>query len=329
MLGGVNTAEASLVAGGLAGLCEVGWGSTPEQRSVLAAIAVSAWGLPTPIDPIDPAVLRSVERTPLRRRILQLAIVLELCRHPRCDDQRSEIEDLADAFGVGAEEVEAVRALATTSADEATGDFIRRYGEYRTDLSEVSLLAANPTEQTSLFAALDGFVDLPEDSLGQAYLAFHERNGFRVPGPTTPVPAYYVSHDMNHVIAGYEPTGPGEIALGAFKLAMGDTEANWMALMANLMIHEAGLIKHGTEEQFTPWGGDIYRDEAGEGALHLPGAAALLGEAWARGAATTTDFSQIDHLALAPLPLAEVRRRFGVLPRADGYDGGTGGPWSA
>ena len=30
---------------------------------------------------------------------------------------------------------------------------------------------------------------------------------------------------MNHVIAGYEPTGPGEIALGAFKLAMLDDEA--------------------------------------------------------------------------------------------------------
>ena len=37
---------------------------------------------------------------------------------------------------------------------------------------------------------------------------------------------------MNHVITGYEPTGPGEIALGAFTLAMNDNDANWLQFVA-------------------------------------------------------------------------------------------------
>ena len=53
---------------------------------------------------------------------------------------------------------------------------------------------------------------------------------------------------MNHVITGYEPTGPGEIALGAFTLAMNDNDANWLQFVANLVIHEAGLLKHGSIE---------------------------------------------------------------------------------
>ncbi len=121
---------------------------------------------------------------------------------------------------------------------------------------------------------------------------------------------------MNHVIAGYEPTGPGEIALGAFKLAMLDDEANWMAFMANLLIHEAGLMKHGSESQFVPYGGEIYPAVGRQGALDLPGAADLLAEVLERGAACSTEFSRIDHIALATVPLAEVRERFNVLPMA-------------
>ena len=64
----------------------------------------------------------------------------------------------------------------------------------------------------------------------------------RLPSRTSINPGYYVCHDMNHVIAGYEPTGIGEICLGAFKLSMNDSDANWMASMTNFLIHEAGVL---------------------------------------------------------------------------------------
>ena len=108
---------------------------------------------------------------------------------------------------------------------------------------------------------------------------------------------------MNHVITGYEPTGPGEIALGAFTLAMNDNDASWLQFMTNLLIHEAGMLKHGAI---------LPKPES----LERPGATELLGEALARGAQCTSDFSQIDHLSMATWPLDEVRTHFNVVPLA-------------
>ncbi len=124
-----------------------------------------------------------------------------------------------------------------------------------------------------------------------------------MPGADTHTPAHYVSHDMNHVISGYEPTGPGEVALGAFTLAMNDDDANWLQFVANLVIHEAGLLQHGA---IAPKSSTLTRD----------GATELLGEALARGVRCTSDFSQADHLSLAAWPLESVRTYYNVVPLA-------------
>lgn len=103
------------------------------------------------------------------------------------------------------------------------------------------LQARQPAERLSLDAV--------------AFVQFNARNGMAIPNRPTPSPGYDVAHDMNHVISGYEPTGPGEVALGAFKLAMRNSEANWMASLTNFLIHEVGLFKLGSDEQFVPYGG--------------------------------------------------------------------------
>ncbi|HEX6310672.1 MAG TPA: hypothetical protein VF152_03520 [Acidimicrobiia bacterium] len=46
-------------------------------------------------------------------------------------------------------------------------------------------------------------------------------------------PAVFVAHDMCHVIGGYEPTGPGEIALGGMQLAVSDTDAHWIGFLGS------------------------------------------------------------------------------------------------
>jgi len=53
--------------------------------------------------------------------------------------------------------------------------------------------------------------------------------------------------DTTHVIAGYEPTGEGEIALGAMMLTAADTERNWLAFLWNLLVHEVGHVVQGTK----------------------------------------------------------------------------------
>ena len=101
------------------------------------------------------------------------------------------------------------------------------------------------------------------------------------------------------VIAGYGTTGQEETALSAMILGLADTHAHWVLLLSSLSAYELALA---TSDAFVGKTGVLARD----------GAAALVADALERGAACTGDFSVIDHLALAHLPLAEVREQFGV-----------------
>ena len=150
---------------------------------------------------------------------------------------------------------------------------------------------------------------LPEGTLGWHLADFYISHGFTVPGSEiTPNTYLFFAHDMIHVITGIAPTGEGEIALGGFQVAMDDNPANSFAFLSPLIVHEAGFA-----------GVDVISRT--EGTLARPYAAELLGREMARGAATTGDFAFVDHFELAPLPLAEVRARFGVRPPADPADG--------
>jgi hypothetical protein len=90
---------------------------------------------------------------------------------------------------------------------------------------------------------------------------------------------------------------------------MDDNEVNFSALLASLIIHEAGF-GHPTS---------IARAEAET--LRLPGAADLFGQEFARGGRCTGDFSLVDHFALAPLQLDDVRAQFGVVAPDNPEDG--------
>jgi hypothetical protein len=92
------------------------------------------------------------------------------------------------------------------------------------------------------------------------------------------------------------------MALGAFQMGLADTDANWMLCIANLAIHETGLIH-------------FHHKEPEIGVLNRPGLSDLWASALDRGARSGVDFSTIDHLALADHPLDEVRERLQVAPQ--------------
>lgn len=316
----VSPPTASTMAAALHSVVMAGSGPTSEQRQVAQAFG----SLLLESDPTDDHV--SIDGAALavavpdpddRRRFIQLAIMVELCRHPRDWAQLATVQGFADALDLEGPELESIRRLASESVAAATYDFVRVYDEYLPALSEQQLLDDSGASSTDpeLWERLDALAVMPRGTLGWAYRQFHERNDFDLPHPGTPEPAYYVSHDMGHVIAGYEPTGPGEIALGAFKLAASPTDANWMASMVNVLIHEVGLFKHGSEEQFVPFGGAPYPGPGDQfGAMSMPGASELIAEAYDRGAACSGDINAVDHLAMAHLPLRDVREHFGVRP---------------
>jgi hypothetical protein len=291
----------------LLGAIDVDGGATDEQMDVLRAVVAHLWERPTldvstlaPLGPDEAAA--AITDPAARRRLRELMVTLELCRHPESAAQVERVEQYAAALGFDGPELEIARDWIDEGIERATADFDRFYGENLEALSEPSLRAGYLTidrPDLELAQRLESLHDLPEGTLGHAYIEFYRRNDITVPGADVHTPAHYVSHDMNHVISGYEPTGPGEIALGAFTLAMNDNDANWIQFIANLAIHEAGLVQHGA---IAPKNSTLTR----------PGATELLGEALWRGAQCTADFSQADHLAMAEWTLDDVRAHFGV-----------------
>jgi hypothetical protein len=297
------------VTRGLLGAIDVDGGATDEQLAVLRAVVTHLFERPDldlgALAPLDAAgVAAAIADPAVRRRFNELLVTLELCRHPETRAQVERVEVYAAALDVGGPHLQIVRDWIEEGTARATEDFDRFYADDLATLSEPGLrdrYLRIDEPDLELAARLEALHDLPEDTLGWSYVEFYRRNGITLPGADTHTPAHYVSHDMNHVISGYEPTGPGEIALGAFTLAMNDNDANWLQFVANLVIHEAGVLQHGA---IAPKASTLTRE----------GATDLLGEALARGSRCTSDFSQADHLSLADWPLESVRTYYNVVP---------------
>jgi hypothetical protein len=297
--------------GVLLGGIDVDGGPTEQQCAVLSAVVTHLWQRPEldlgAVARLDPAAAaRTLDAPATRRRVCELMVTLELCRHPQTETQIARVEAYAEALGIGGPPLSIIRRWVDDGVERATEDYDRFYDHDLPLLSEPSLRdeylhLREPDHE--LGKRLRALHDLPVDTLGYQYIEFYRRNKLTLPGDDIHFPAHYVSHDMNHVIAGYEPTGPGEIALGAFTLAMFDNDASWLQFMTNLLIHEAGMLKHG---EIMPKAESLGR----------PGATELLGEALARGAACVGDFSQADHLSMVERPLEEVRARYNVTPLA-------------
>lgn len=303
--------DAEVFVAGLLGAIDVDDGATDEQLSVLRALVVHLWKRPDldvgDVTPLGTPELADRLPSPEERlRFCEMLMTLELCRHPQSEAQVDRAERCAATLGVTGIEMESTRIALEQGTAVVTADLERAYGEILPEVSERSLrdrYLRLETPDPALADRLRALSDLPDGSLGRAYLAFYERNGFALPGDDVHLPAHYVNHDMNHVITGYEPTAPGEIARSGFLLAADPSRHNWLEFLLTMSIHESGVLTHG----------EIHAKFA---TLSRPGVSDLLGEGFDRGRQCTVDLSQVDHLAIAGDDLADVRARFNVVPLA-------------
>jgi hypothetical protein len=291
----------------LVGVCSVGAGPTEEQRSLIGALARGYFHVPVAVDELT--ALRPEEAAATftddeqRRRVRHLLVLAEMCRHPLIADQVERVATYARYLGGDDDAMAIARDLVQAGVAAASQDYYRWLSAAEPGLREPSLAgppgSAPIRRDPALAARLRGLQACPEGSLGRAYVAFYDTHGFPLPGEDTSSAAVFVAHDMNHVIAGYEPTGIGEIALGALQLGIADTDEHWVQLMGNLGVHEAGFVDKG----------------ASHAVLSRPGATAIVAHAFDRGARCGADFTSADHLAMVDEPLELVRERFGVPPR--------------
>jgi hypothetical protein len=303
--------DADVFVAGLLGAIDVDDGPTDEQLAVLAAFVTHLWKRPdldlAALTPLRPAeVAHRLAEDAARLRFCEMVMTLELCRHPQSAAQVDRVEECAAALGVTGIAIETTRTELERGAAAAAVDLERIYGQILPEVSERSLrdrYLKLDAPDPALAARLRALADLPAGSLGHAYLAFYERNGFALPGDDVHLPAHYVNHDMNHVITGYEPTAPGEIARSGFLVSASASRHNWLEFLLTLSIHESGVLTHG-------------EIRAKFATLSRPGVSDLLGEGFDRGRQCTVDLSQVDHLAIAAERLASVRERFNVVPLA-------------
>jgi ubiquinone biosynthesis protein Coq4 len=303
--------DPEVFAAGLLAAIDVDGGPTDEQRAVLRSVVHHVWQRPDlDLDALDPLTSAEVSARLSddldRLRFCELAMLLELCRHPQSPAQVECVEACAAALGVDGIEMATVRRALEQGAAVVAEDLERSYREILPEISELQLRDRYLTldePDPALGDRLRALHDLPPGTLGHAYIEFYRRNGFGLPGDDVHLPAHYVNHDMNHVITGYEPTAPGEVARSGFLVAADPSRHNWLELLLTLSIHESGVLTHG-------------EIRAKVATLSRPGVAELLGEALERGQQCTVDLSGVDHLAIADEPLASVRARFNVVPLA-------------
>jgi ubiquinone biosynthesis protein Coq4 len=303
--------DPEVFAGGLLGAVDVDGGPTDEQHAVLGAILRHVWRLPDlDLDavhargPAEVAERLTDEQACLR--FCELAMVLELCRHPQSPAQVGRVEHYAAALRVDGIALDTTRTALERGAAIVAEDLERTYREILPEVSELQLRDRYLTldaPDPALGDRLRSLGDLPPGTLGHEYVEFYRRNGFGFPGDDVHLPAHYVNHDMNHVITGYEPHAAGEVARSGFIWAAHGSRANWMELLLTLSIHESGVLTHG----------DIRAKIA---TLSRPGVAELLGEGLDRGQQCTVNLPAVDHLALVAEPLEAVRERFHVVPLA-------------
>lgn len=294
----------------LLGAIDVDGGATDEQRAVLDAIVTGAWQRGdldlTTLATLSPAEAAGAIPQSAHRRARELMVLMEMCRHPLSEPQCDRVDDYLAALGESGPGSELVRDVIRQGAAEAMADYMRYVDDVQGDLEEPTLrgtygVGMEPKPDHELAARLRALHDLPEGTLGWEYVEFYRRNGLTLPGDDPHTPAVFVGHDMCHVIGGYEPTGQGEIALGAMQLSVTDSDAHWVGFLGNLAVHEAGFL---TNESVTGVQSTMTRTHAPE----------LVAHAIWRGEQCTGDWTTADHLVMADVPLVEVRERYGVVP---------------
>jgi hypothetical protein len=305
----IDNAHVDIISRGLLGAVDVDGGPTDEQRRILEAIVAGFWERPdidlTSADPAGPdEVALVLTDDDARERFHELLVLCELTRHPLTEAQVQRVEAYAAALGSDGPDLQMTRDLIEQGAAGARHDNLPLLRGAGLALEEPSLRGQEPTdaeENRALAARLRALQDLPVGTLGHEFVAYYDRNGIPLPGEDPDMPTVYIAHDMNHVISGYEPTGQGEIALGAMQLAMTGSHVHWVSFLGNLAVHEVGII------------GNAHLSPK-EATLAREGAPELVADAFRRGTRCTADFSTADHLSMVELTVGQVRERFGVPP---------------
>lgn len=297
---------------------DVGDGGTPEQRRLLGLVASHLFGVGdlhidelAPITPIEAA--EAIDDPVAAHRLQHFLVLMEVLRSPLSEEQVALVDGFGLALGGDDEGLHLVRGVAHHETGQAVEHLRFAWAIGEEEISAHSVRARYEQidvkiDDPELAAGLRAFQDLPRGTLGREYIEFYLANHFDIPGENVPNPAFFVQHDMSHLIAGLGPSAPGELAHSAFLVGMRDNDAHWLQFVLGLAAYELGALTN-----------SVVDFEAKAHLLERDGVIELILDSYERGTRCNSNYNEVDLLALADRPIVELRTRFGVEPPAEPF----------
>ena len=316
---GLRPDDGRALLGAVRGPFEETGGSTQLESRLLDAIGERVLHVDPPTaEPLTPEGARAALADPdLRRRAVELMVVLELTRHPLPEQVEESVARYARALGVEEPMVHAAREFAERHIAHLYAD-LQRFTWY-TEEVEHSMLHGGFWRIVRSKLAYQGFAadpaiarkwealaDCSPGTWGRAVADFYAAHRFPFPGQKHGITELGAHHDWVHVLAGYGTTPEDELDVFAFISAASEDSHAFTLLVTTLALFQNGAITHVAGKKVAI---------ACQDALEAPGAADRFADALARGAACSVDALALDHFAYQDEPLDAVRRRFLVTPR--------------
>lgn len=314
--------DARLVFGAVLGVLGGIEGCPDVQRDLLVDLAAVLYGLDLisgPLAGFDAATFLAAGPSPaVREQAVSLLVLCEFADRELEVDEAVAVERFADAVGVHSTFVHDARHLARDHRAIVYADLQRQSWYAKETKREIQ--AGRLVELAGSKLAYTGFVadeavarkwrslaDMPEGSWGRELAEFYRRHGFPFPGERHGIYEIGARHDFVHVLTDYEASPEGELDVFAF-IAAAMPDARGLSLLAvTLGIFQNGAIRRVMGKRVRMARTDTLQDA---------GASLRWADAFRRGRKCGTDvMGGIDHFALAPLPLDEVRARLDVVPK--------------
>ncbi len=261
------------------------------------------------LTPLGPAELaRAVPELEWRQRILRGMTVLALLEGQPSEAQLQQLRGTARALGIDDAPVRAFQHVLDHQLNLVRFDIARRGFQKGAALAYLHqegiagalqiARAALQQEDPALARRYHQLATFPEGSLGRAYLAFIDANGFSVPGERGGPPPPVVHHDCCHVLGGYGTTAREECGVLGFQAGFGRNDPFFTLLFALAQFH----LGIGSTPVTAAETGQADPEVIFRGLEHGLGVTRDLISDWD----PWEDFDQ---------PLQEVRDRYGIRPR--------------
>jgi len=318
----LGAVDAPMAAAALVGACRTGLGWASEvQPQLLAAVFRALLEFDADFHTLEPAtpeqIAGGLTTAGQRQDLVDLMLAAELVCHPIPAPLTETIDRWALVLGVDDAQLQVSREIARCAGAQAQFDLYRLgyWGTFASQDQNFQLLferygmkayvmTVEPDAvEAARWAALE---HCPPDSLGRSMWTFYTERGFAFPGVPGGANQALAQHDWVHVLADYSTTGLGEVEVGAFRAINTEFPGSTLAFIAG----QLGFWQGGTVESALT---GLHQDHV----LEVPGGPERVADALRRGRECTRDlYVDLDFFDFADQPLAQLRQRWNIVPKA-------------